>query len=83
MSEAVCPHCREPGRPETVSAVEEDSPLAARPLAALGVPPYDVVRVDGDEQSGFFLLAADRPESGGWRVASEEQSGGWRVAGGE
>src|SRR5262249_54500053 len=38
MSEAVCPRCREPGRPETVSAVDEESPLAARSLAALGVP---------------------------------------------
>jgi adenylyltransferase/sulfurtransferase len=59
MSEAVCPHCREPGRPEVVSSVEEDSPLAGMPLSRLGVPTYDVVRVDGEEASAFFLLAAD------------------------
>jgi len=71
MSEAVCPRCREPGRPETVSAVGEDSPLADRSLSALGVPPYDVVRVDGEESSGFFLLDADRAgRETGWRGTS-------------
>ena len=60
QAEAVCPLCREPGRPETVSAVEEDSPLAALPLAEVGIPPYDIVRVDGEDGSGFFLLAGDR-----------------------
>lgn len=60
MPEAECPRCREPGRPEVVSSVEEHSPLATRPLASLGIPPYDIVRVDGSEGSGFFLLAADR-----------------------
>jgi molybdopterin-synthase adenylyltransferase len=60
LAEATCPNCREPGRPEMVSAVEEGTPLAALPLAKVGVPPYDIVRVDGAEGSGFFLLAADR-----------------------
>ncbi len=60
MTEAVCPNCREPARPEILSAVEEGSPLAGRVLAEVGVPPYDIVRVDGGEQSGFFLLAGDR-----------------------
>jgi adenylyltransferase/sulfurtransferase len=59
QAEATCPNCREPGRPETASAVEEGSPLAARPLAEVGIPPYDIVRVDGEDGSGFFLLAAD------------------------
>jgi adenylyltransferase/sulfurtransferase len=61
MSESVCPHCREPARPEVVSAVEEGTALADLPLATLGVPSYDIVRVDSDDRSGFFLLAADRP----------------------
>jgi molybdopterin-synthase adenylyltransferase len=60
QAEAVCPECREAGRPEMVSAIEEGSPLAGRTLAAVGVPPYDIVRIDGAEGSGFFLLAADR-----------------------
>jgi molybdopterin-synthase adenylyltransferase len=58
--EAICPDCRQPGRPEFASSVEHDSPLAVQPLARVGIPPYDIVRVDGPAESGFFLLAADR-----------------------
>ena len=60
QAEAVCPNCREPGHPEMVNAVEEGSALAGRTLADLGIPRYDIIRVDGEEGSGFFLLAADR-----------------------
>jgi adenylyltransferase/sulfurtransferase len=60
MSEALCPNCREPARPELVSAISDDSPLAARTLAEVGIPAYDIVRVDGADGSGFFLLAAGR-----------------------
>jgi molybdopterin-synthase adenylyltransferase len=68
-SEAVCPQCHEHARPEFVSAVEEDSPLAAEPLSRVGIPPYDVVRIDGAAESGFFLLAADRAECvTGWGI---------------
>jgi hypothetical protein len=59
MSEAVCPNCREPGRPEIISAIEDGSPLAEQPLAKLGIPRYDIVRVDGEDHTGFFLLNAD------------------------
>ena len=38
------------------------TPLAGLSLAQVGIPPYDIVRVDGAEESGFFLLAGDR----GW-----------------
>ncbi len=64
MSEAVCPACREPGRPEIVNAIDEGSPLAALPMARVGIPPYDIVRVDGADGSGFYLLAADRAAGG-------------------
>lgn len=60
QAEAVCPGCQEPGLPEITSAVEDGSPLAGQTLAALGVPAYDIVRVVGAEESGFFLLTADR-----------------------
>jgi adenylyltransferase/sulfurtransferase len=59
-SEAVCPNCREIARPEFASAIDEDSPLAAQPLSRVGIPAYDIVRIDGSSESGFFLLAADR-----------------------
>ena len=65
MSEAICPICREPGRPEILNAIEQGSPLEALPLAKVGIPPYDIVRVDGADASGFFLLAGDRAASFG------------------
>ncbi len=68
MADALCPTCRAPGRPDMVSAVEEGSDLAARSLAEVGIPPYDMVRVDGGESSGFFLLAGDRGK--GWETFS-------------
>ena len=60
QAEAICPNCHEPGQPEILSAIGEDSPWASRPLADLGIPPYDIVRVDGDQETGFFRLDGDR-----------------------
>jgi adenylyltransferase/sulfurtransferase len=62
-SDAACPQCGALAHPETVQTVAEDSPLVARTLAELGVPAYDIVRVDGQDASGFFLLAGDRSGS--------------------
>ncbi len=59
-SEAICPGCGEPARPEFTSAVADGSALAAEPLSRVGVPPYDIVRIDGLAESRFFLLTADR-----------------------
>jgi adenylyltransferase/sulfurtransferase len=61
QDEAKCPICRELGRPIVVSAVGEESPLASRSLAEVGIPSYDIVRVDGATESAFFLLDGDRP----------------------
>ncbi len=61
-AQAVCPSCREQGRPEFISFVDDDSPLIDRPLACVGIPPYDIVRIDGAAESAFFLLASDRGE---------------------
>ncbi|CAN5675360.1 hypothetical protein BH23PLA1_BH23PLA1_06680 [soil metagenome] len=60
MAEAVDPETGQAGRPETVCEIPEDSPLIGRTLADLGIPPYDIMRVDGSEGTGFFLLASDR-----------------------
>ncbi len=59
QTEAECPTCRAPARPEMVNTIAEDSPLAARTLAEAGIPPYDIVRLDGMADSAFFLLADD------------------------
>ena len=67
LTEATCPTCRTQGRPELVSAIDDDSPLAELPLAKLGIPAYDIVRIDGETGSAFFLLAGDRPgRDSGW-----------------
>lgn len=60
QSEARCPACDGPTIPETLTEVEADSPLVTRTLAELGVPAYDVVRVEGSTELGFFLLGGDR-----------------------
>jgi adenylyltransferase/sulfurtransferase len=70
QAEATCPNCRKPGRPELTSAVEQDSPLAGRMLAEVGVPAYDIVRVEGPSGTRFFLLAGDRHgRSAGWGLS--------------
>jgi adenylyltransferase/sulfurtransferase len=55
-----CPRCNEDSRPELLSALEDEPQWGSRTLAELGIPPYDVVRVDGASATGFFLLRADR-----------------------
>ena len=66
MSDAICPQCHEPGRPEIVNAIEDDSPSPSLPLAKLGIPPYDIVRgLTGSKAPGSILLAADRELSFG------------------
>jgi adenylyltransferase/sulfurtransferase len=61
-SEGLCPNCQEAARPDFASGVDQESPLAAQALSRLGIPPYDIVRIDGSSGSGFFLLAADRAD---------------------
>ncbi len=60
QGEAECPRCHSAMRAEIVTNVEEGTREAGLPLAKLGIPAYDIVRVDGAVGSGFFLLAGDR-----------------------
>ncbi len=60
QAEATDPETGAVGRPEVISAVESGTPLAGRRLADLGIPPYDIVRVDGPGGPGFYRLDADR-----------------------
>lgn len=60
LREAQC-ECGETARPVLRHQIESQDALATRPLAQLGVPPFDMVRVRGGVERKFFLLAADRP----------------------
>ncbi len=63
-SDATCPNCKQLARPEIVSAVEEGSTLADIPLARLGIPAGDIVRVENDAESVFL------PTEGGLATGS-------------
>jgi molybdopterin-synthase adenylyltransferase len=65
-SDATCPNCKEIGLPVSVNAIEERSHLAHLPLAKLGIPAGDIVRIDGATESGFFQLLDAEP--GGWTI---------------
>jgi molybdopterin-synthase adenylyltransferase len=58
---ARCPKCDHDARPRLEHRVEAGTQLAREGLASLGVPAYDIVRVDGDQVERVFLLAGDRP----------------------
>ena len=62
MSQAKCPECKQPARPNTEHVVHQGSDLANEKLADLGVPPYDIVRVGDNQQEQVFLLSADREQ---------------------
>jgi molybdopterin-synthase adenylyltransferase len=59
-SDAVCPECRQAAKPRLEHAIEQGTPLAGEKLAALGIPPYDMVRVTDEQRESVFLLAGDR-----------------------
>ena len=62
--DATCPNCNTLARPDVISLVESGTPAAELSLALLGVPPGDVIRVDGESASGFFRLADN--DAHGW-----------------
>lgn len=59
LSESICLHCDQPALPEMTSIIAEGSDLASNPLTRLGIPPDDIIRIDGSETSGFFRLVGD------------------------
>ena len=61
-ADAKCQKCGEDARPRLVHSIETDSSLTRNPLAALGIPPYDIVRVTDDQREQVFLLAGDRSD---------------------
>lgn len=60
MSQAKCPKCGQTARPNIEHTVAAGSKLAGEKLSALGVPPYDIVRVSTERGEQVFLLVGDR-----------------------
>lgn len=60
--EAKCPKCDGTAKPNLQHSIDAGTPLAAEKLAALGIPPYDIIRAADDQQEHVFLLAGDRRE---------------------
>jgi adenylyltransferase/sulfurtransferase len=61
MEAAHCPQCGIVAKPQMRHAIEYDCELAGRTLSSVGVPPYDMVRVETPRGEQVFLLGADRP----------------------
>ena len=56
----MCSKCEMPMQPESVCSIESDSPLSSKTLRELGVPDYDIVKVESDAGTSCVLLAGDR-----------------------
>lgn len=62
-ADARCPECGGDRRPEMIHEISAEHGLARRPLASLGVPPMDWVRVRrADGTTAWFSLEGDRPQ---------------------
>ncbi len=61
-SDAKCPACGQTAKPRLEHSIDSGTPLAKEKLSALGIPPYDIVRVADDQKEVVFLLAGDREE---------------------
>jgi adenylyltransferase/sulfurtransferase len=60
MEESRCPECHTHAKPVLQHAVGSHDELAGQTLAALGIPPYDIVRINDGQAAAVFLLAGDR-----------------------
>jgi len=60
MEESRCPECHTHAKPVLQHAVGSHDELAGQTLSALGIPPYDIVRINDGQHAAVFLLAGDR-----------------------
>lgn len=60
MQHAVCPKCGQTSKPSLEHSIAPESDLANETLASLGIPPYDIVRVDTTAGEKLVLLANDK-----------------------
>lgn len=62
LSDAACPNCEETMKPSMVHVIEPGSPLSKLTLSDLGIPLYDIVKVETEDEPAYILLDGDRHE---------------------
>ena len=60
VDQAICPECKQTSKPDLEHSVVSGSELAQYRLSELGIPPFDMVRVELSKGEKVFLLDADR-----------------------
>jgi adenylyltransferase/sulfurtransferase len=55
-SEGVCDSCQQPLQPETICEVDSGSEFADRPLADIGIPDWDIVKISTETKTHFLQL---------------------------
>ena len=60
VKHAVCPKCGQTSKPLLEHSISSESELASETLTALGVPPYDIVRIETSVGERLVLLANDK-----------------------
>lgn len=60
MQHAICPKCGQTSKPSLEHSIGSESELADETLATLGIPPYDIVRVETSDGEKLVLLANDQ-----------------------
>ncbi|MFV1964726.1 MAG: ThiF family adenylyltransferase [Pirellulaceae bacterium] len=68
MDEALCKGCGQLAKPIFIHRIEEDSAFGSERLSDVGIPPYDILRVDTPKGESTFLLAEDRESAMGGRA---------------
>lgn len=58
-SASACPRCARPRRPEIISSLGSDHPLATRSLGGLGIPPGEVLAVRAANELCLYELTGD------------------------
>jgi adenylyltransferase/sulfurtransferase len=75
--DAVCDQCQQIARPNLTHTIEAGTELGEAKLIDLGIPPYDIVRIQAGPDEHLFLLAGDRESArlnGGGASAPRVQS---------
>jgi adenylyltransferase/sulfurtransferase len=67
MKEGTCGSCGAVMRTEIVHEVERGTPLARRTLREVGVPPFDIVKIETERSGIYVRLDKDRPTALEWK----------------